>query len=108
VSVPSSGVKILIPEEGTNYSLHNNPEEHRSQNSNIFLHVLSRIYFAQYAAFFQVYFLKVLLISSIADIIFILLITRAVKKPCEHVADCRYLGTRIRVELVYMKKFGGD
>jgi hypothetical protein len=55
-----------------------------------------------------VYFLKVLLISSIADIIFILLITRTVKKLCEHVADCRYLETRIRVELVYMKKFGGD
>jgi hypothetical protein len=55
-----------------------------------------------------VYFLKVLLISSIADIIFILLIARAVKKPCEHVADCRYLGTRIRVELVYIKTFGGD
>jgi hypothetical protein len=48
------------------------------------------------------------LISSIADIIFILLITRAVKNPCEHVADIRYLETRIRVELVSMKKFGED
>jgi hypothetical protein len=54
------------------------------------------------------YFLKVPLISSIADIIFILIITRAVKKPCEHVADSRYVGTRIIVELVYMRKFGGD
>jgi len=32
----------------------------------------------------------------------------AVKEPCEHVADSRYLGTSIRVELVYMRKFGGD
>jgi len=46
VSVPSSGVKIFTPEEGTNYSLHNIPEEHNSQNSNMFLHVFSRIYFA--------------------------------------------------------------
>jgi hypothetical protein len=45
VSVPSLGVKILTPEDGTNYSLHNIPEEHSSQNSNMFLHVLSRIYF---------------------------------------------------------------
>jgi hypothetical protein len=48
------------------------------------------------------------LIVSIADIKFVLLITRRVKKPCEHVADSRYLGTRIRVELVSMKKFVGD
>jgi hypothetical protein len=48
------------------------------------------------------------LISSIADFVFILLINRAVKKPCKHVAGSRYLGTRIRVELVSMKKFGGD
>jgi len=32
----------------------------------------------------------------------------AVKKPREHVADSRYLGTRIMVELVYMRKSGGD
>jgi len=48
------------------------------------------------------------LISSIADIIIILLITRTVKKPCGHVAGSRYLGTRIRIELVFMKNFGGD
>ena len=108
VSVRSSGVKILTPEDGTNYSLRNIPEEHSSQNSKMFLHMLRRIYFVQYAAFFQVHLLKVLLISFIADIIFILLITMAVKKPCEHVADSRYLGTRIMVELVYMRKFGRD
>ena len=45
VSVPSSGVKILTSEDGTNYSLRNTQEEHSSQNSNMFLHVLSRIYF---------------------------------------------------------------
>jgi len=48
------------------------------------------------------------MIISITDIKFILLITRAVKKPCEHVAESRYLGTRIRVELVSVKKFVGD
>jgi hypothetical protein len=48
------------------------------------------------------------LINSIADIIFIFLITKAINKPCEHVADSSYLGTRIRVELVSMKKFGGE
>jgi hypothetical protein len=32
----------------------------------------------------------------------------AVKKPCEHVADSGYLGIRIGVGLVYMRKFGGD
>jgi hypothetical protein len=42
------------------------------------------------------------------DIIFILLITKTVKKPCKHVADSRYLGTGIRVVLASMKKFGGD
>jgi len=46
--------------------------------------------------------------SSIANIIFILLTTMAVKKPCGHVANSRYLGTRRMVELVYMRKFGGD
>jgi hypothetical protein len=46
VSIPSSGVKILTPEEGTNYSVRSIPEEHSSQNSNMFLHMLSRIYFA--------------------------------------------------------------
>jgi hypothetical protein len=45
VSVLSSGDKILTPEDGTNYWLCNIPEEHSSQNANMFLHVLSRIYF---------------------------------------------------------------
>jgi hypothetical protein len=45
VSVPSSADKILTPEDGTNYWLCNIPEEHSSQNANMFLHVLSKIYF---------------------------------------------------------------
>jgi hypothetical protein len=46
VSFPSAVVKILTPEDETNYTLRNIPEEHSSQNSNMFLHVLRRIYFA--------------------------------------------------------------
>ena len=46
VSVPSSVVKILTPEDGTDYLLCNIPEEHSSENSKMFLHMLSRIYFA--------------------------------------------------------------
>jgi len=46
VSVSSSVVKILTPEDGTDYLLCNIPEEHSSENSKMFLHMLSRIYFA--------------------------------------------------------------
>ena len=46
VLVSSSVVKILTPEDGTDYLLCNIPEEHSSENSKMFLYMLSRIYFA--------------------------------------------------------------